>query len=94
MLTSDHGAGSEKVLGKEEILWEQGNPERFSLSTMGVDVEYHYQTNGIEWIRIFELTRPNTNSTVWTMIEADFPADTNLWQQAWRRNLITVTEEP
>jgi hypothetical protein len=94
MLARDRTAGSYKLPPKAEMLWKQGNPDRFSLGSVSVSVEYHYQTNGIEWCRIFDLWRPNTNSTVWTMYELAYPTDTNLLRMAWKRKLMTVTGEP
>ena len=77
---------------------EHGHADAAAFTPLGGYLQYDYQTNGMTWFGRFEISRPDTNTTTWTVSESGVPAnapgDTNLLQMAWEHKLITVTGEP
>jgi len=70
------------------------NVHSYGVGLYGAGVEYYEQKDGIEWSRNLGIIRADTNSTTWTLYERATPTDTNLFQMAWKHNLITVKGEP
>jgi hypothetical protein len=70
---------------------EHGHADAATFSPLGGYLQYDYQTNGVTWFGRFEISRPDTNTTTWTVYESGFPVDTNLSQLAWQHQLITMT---
>jgi RNA polymerase sigma factor (sigma-70 family) len=66
----------------------------WSAGILGAYVEYNYKENGIEWSRMFQIWRADTNTTTWILYEAAKPKDTNLLRMAWQRKLTTVNGDP
>ena len=77
---------------------EHGHGDAAAFTPLWGYVQYDYQTNGMTWFGRFEISRPDTNTTTWTLSESGVPAnapgDTNLLQMAWQHKLITVIGEP
>jgi RNA polymerase sigma factor (sigma-70 family) len=70
------------------------NWSSYSAGILGAMVLYHYTNNGIEWDKWYQVWRPDTNTTTWTLFEVGYPVDTNLARLAWRHKLATVTGNP